>query len=269
MTAKSCARSEDVDGCSRSVSAAVAGYSEFTELARRVKDAGLMRRRYGYYWTKLIAVPVAFAASIVALHLDRRHLVADVHGGRASRSCSPRPRSSATTPRTGRSSARASGTTGRQPHPRRIRRHELRMVAAQAHPPPREPQQDRRRPRHRPAGRRLHAGAGRRGDRPPMLRWVIAHQGCLLLPDPAARGPLAARRRACTAVFVARAARPPARGDRVPRRAHHRLPRTRLPRALARQRARVPRDPARPVRLLHGDVVRPEPQGHAARAQRT
>ncbi|WP_448002812.1 fatty acid desaturase family protein [Agromyces bauzanensis] len=40
--------------------------SEFTELARRIKQSGLMRRRYGYYWTKLSAVPVAFAVSIVA-----------------------------------------------------------------------------------------------------------------------------------------------------------------------------------------------------------
>jgi fatty acid desaturase len=38
--------------------------SEFTELARRIKDAGLMRRRYGYYWTKLIGVPVVMAAAI-------------------------------------------------------------------------------------------------------------------------------------------------------------------------------------------------------------
>ncbi|WP_308798426.1 fatty acid desaturase family protein [Agromyces silvae] len=38
--------------------------SAFTDLARLVKDAGLMRRRYGYYWTKLIGVPVAFAAAI-------------------------------------------------------------------------------------------------------------------------------------------------------------------------------------------------------------
>jgi fatty acid desaturase len=42
-----------------------ASASDFTELARRVKDAGLMRRRYGYYWTKLIGVPVAFAAAIL------------------------------------------------------------------------------------------------------------------------------------------------------------------------------------------------------------
>jgi fatty acid desaturase len=39
--------------------------SEFTDLARRVKDAGLMRRRYGYYWTKLMLVPALFAVSIV------------------------------------------------------------------------------------------------------------------------------------------------------------------------------------------------------------
>jgi fatty acid desaturase len=41
-----------------------ASVSSFTELARIVKDAGLMRRRYGYYWTKLIGVPVVFAAAI-------------------------------------------------------------------------------------------------------------------------------------------------------------------------------------------------------------
>jgi fatty acid desaturase len=40
--------------------------SEFTELARRIKDAGLMRRRYGYYWTTLALVPVLFAVSIAA-----------------------------------------------------------------------------------------------------------------------------------------------------------------------------------------------------------
>jgi fatty acid desaturase len=38
--------------------------SEFTELAKRIQDSGLMRRRHGYYWTKLIAVPVAYAACI-------------------------------------------------------------------------------------------------------------------------------------------------------------------------------------------------------------
>jgi fatty acid desaturase len=42
-----------------------AAVSDFTELARQVRDAGLMRRRYGYYWTKLALVPVLFAATIV------------------------------------------------------------------------------------------------------------------------------------------------------------------------------------------------------------
>ena len=38
--------------------------SEFTELAKRIQESGLMRRRHGYYWTKLIAVPLAYAACI-------------------------------------------------------------------------------------------------------------------------------------------------------------------------------------------------------------
>lgn len=38
--------------------------SGYTELAQRVRDAGLMRRRYGYYWTKLILVPVVIGAAI-------------------------------------------------------------------------------------------------------------------------------------------------------------------------------------------------------------
>ncbi|SDZ30191.1 fatty acid desaturase family protein [Herbiconiux ginsengi] len=44
--------------------AARRGNSEFTELAQRIQESGLLRRRYGYYWTKLLLVPVAFAASI-------------------------------------------------------------------------------------------------------------------------------------------------------------------------------------------------------------
>lgn len=40
--------------------------SDFTELAAIVRDSGLMRRRYGYYWTKLVAMPVVLAAGIVA-----------------------------------------------------------------------------------------------------------------------------------------------------------------------------------------------------------
>lgn len=40
--------------------------SDFTELAATVRGSGLMRRRYGYYWTKLIAVPVVLTAAVLA-----------------------------------------------------------------------------------------------------------------------------------------------------------------------------------------------------------
>jgi fatty acid desaturase len=36
--------------------------SDFTELARMVSASGLMRRRYGYYWAKLIAAPLVLGA---------------------------------------------------------------------------------------------------------------------------------------------------------------------------------------------------------------
>ncbi|SFI71119.1 MULTISPECIES: fatty acid desaturase family protein [Microbacterium] len=40
--------------------------SEFSELAQKVRDSGLLRRRYGYYWSKLIGLPVLLAACLVA-----------------------------------------------------------------------------------------------------------------------------------------------------------------------------------------------------------
>jgi fatty acid desaturase len=36
--------------------------NDYTALAQVVQESGLMRRRYGYYWSKLIAVPIAYAA---------------------------------------------------------------------------------------------------------------------------------------------------------------------------------------------------------------
>jgi fatty acid desaturase len=36
----------------------------YVELAGVIRESGLLRRRYGYYWTKLIAVPVAVAACV-------------------------------------------------------------------------------------------------------------------------------------------------------------------------------------------------------------
>lgn len=38
--------------------------NDYTELAKLVREAGLLRRRYGYYWTKLIAAPLALAAGV-------------------------------------------------------------------------------------------------------------------------------------------------------------------------------------------------------------
>ncbi|WP_136057023.1 acyl-CoA desaturase [Microbacterium sp. K24] len=40
--------------------------STFTELAQTVRSRGLLRRRYGYYWTKLVAAPLVLVACIVA-----------------------------------------------------------------------------------------------------------------------------------------------------------------------------------------------------------
>jgi len=40
-------------------SRAVRATSDFTALSQRIQDAGLMRRRYGYYWTKLVASTLA------------------------------------------------------------------------------------------------------------------------------------------------------------------------------------------------------------------
>ncbi|NEN06617.1 acyl-CoA desaturase [Diaminobutyricibacter tongyongensis] len=36
----------------------------YVELAGTIRESGLLRRRYGYYWTKLIAVPVSVAACV-------------------------------------------------------------------------------------------------------------------------------------------------------------------------------------------------------------
>jgi fatty acid desaturase len=45
------------------------GVNDFTELAKIIGASGLMRRRYGYYWTKLIGAVVVLAAAICAFIL--------------------------------------------------------------------------------------------------------------------------------------------------------------------------------------------------------
>ncbi|MGP3535631.1 fatty acid desaturase family protein [Microbacterium sp. RD1] len=42
------------------------GASEFTALAQMIRDRGLLRRRYGYYWSKLIGLPLVLAAALLA-----------------------------------------------------------------------------------------------------------------------------------------------------------------------------------------------------------
>nr|WP_245762567.1 acyl-CoA desaturase [Mycetocola miduiensis] len=43
--------------------------SDFSELARRIQASGLMRRRYVYYWAKLLAVPLGFAGAFAVFIL--------------------------------------------------------------------------------------------------------------------------------------------------------------------------------------------------------
>lgn len=43
--------------------------SEFTALAKTIRDQGLLRRRYGYYWSKLIGLPLVLAGGLLAFVL--------------------------------------------------------------------------------------------------------------------------------------------------------------------------------------------------------
>jgi len=45
---------------------AIRANSTFTELAQQIRGLGLLRRRYGYYWTKLIAAPLVVAICLIA-----------------------------------------------------------------------------------------------------------------------------------------------------------------------------------------------------------
>jgi fatty acid desaturase len=42
------------------------GASEFSELAHTIRSSGLLRRRYGYYWIKIIGLPLALFACLAA-----------------------------------------------------------------------------------------------------------------------------------------------------------------------------------------------------------
>ncbi|MEO7017491.1 MAG: acyl-CoA desaturase, partial [Leifsonia sp.] len=53
-----------VDSPPRAPAAVTPAAKDFTALAAIVRSSGLLRRRYGYYWAKLIAVPVVTMLSI-------------------------------------------------------------------------------------------------------------------------------------------------------------------------------------------------------------
>ncbi|CAH0308819.1 acyl-CoA desaturase [Microbacterium sp. Bi128] len=40
--------------------------SEFTELAKTIRELGLLRRRHGYYWTRIIGLPAVLGVALVA-----------------------------------------------------------------------------------------------------------------------------------------------------------------------------------------------------------
>ncbi len=60
--------------------------SSFTALTRRIHELGLMRRRYGYYWAKLIGAVLALTAWVAAfVWIGDSWLAA--HLGRGARAC--------------------------------------------------------------------------------------------------------------------------------------------------------------------------------------
>ena len=105
----------------------------------------------------------------------------------------------------------------------------------------------------------------RRASRSGALGWIMAHQGVFFFPILLLEG-LSLHASSVRRVFSPRAAAAAPGGDRVPRVRLVGYVAAGVPRPVAGRRVRVPRRAARPVRRLHGHVVRAEPQGDAARA---
>ncbi len=139
-------------------------------------------------------------------------------------------------------------------------RHVLRVVAGQAHPPPRQPQPRGARPGRRPRRARLDARAGFREPRGHPVRQPPPGPAVLPTAHPRRPRPAQVQR----AGPHGRARRPGAAavaGVRTARRARRRLPRRAVPRAAAGARAGVLRDPPGPVRRLPRLDLRTQPQG--------
>ena len=168
--------------------------SLYFDLAATVRTSGLLDRRRAWYWWQILSMVAAFALVWVGVVGAGQLVVPAVARCRA---------------RAGRHPVRLPGPRRRAPADlpvadvervdlpaalRRLRRPRLRLVARQAQPPPRQPQQGGPRPRHRQRGLRLH----------PRRRGVL-HAGsrCLVRPPPGLAvlppahpgGPQPARRR--------------------------------------------------------------------------
>ena len=179
-------------------------------------------------------------------HRDREHVVAALHRGRAGgrahtgRDARSRRRTPPDLPL--RPMERLDHAGDQQP----ARRPELRLVAAQAHATSREPEQDRLRSGYRTPCHLVHSGSG--GSAACQLAGTrrLAHGAprAPVLPDPPARGPVAACLERPAGVR-SRAPPAPACGDRLPDTSDRRLRDAGLPRPLARDRIRLPRCAAR------------------------
>ena len=86
--------------------------SRYTDLAAEVRESGLLGRRYAWYWSRIAMAVRAFAAVWLGLFSAGQLLVPADPRRRRSGCCAPSSASSATMPRTARSSAPRRGTTG-------------------------------------------------------------------------------------------------------------------------------------------------------------
>src|SRR5699024_2847674 len=141
---------------------------------------------------------------------------------------------------------------------------ELWLVGPQALEAPRPPEQGRRGSRYRHEGDRLHPRAGGEGLAP--VAGVVPPPRVAVLRARVPRGDEPALPELEGAV-AGRAQRAPAARGGPARTARGRARRDRVLGALTGARGRLPRCATRGVRLLHGLLVRPEPQGHADRAE--
>ena len=183
----------------------------YTELARTVRESGLLRRRYAYYWSRIALAVAAFVlvwAGIIALGNSWFQLVlAAVLGVVVTQfgflGHDARPPADVRVRRMERVDVA---------HPRRrLRRSQLRLVEGQAQPPPRRAEPGGSRPRRRTRPHRVHP----RHRRPPhhrRRRLVHAPTGLAVLPVADAGGHQPAHREPAHPARTRRRGAPSRRG---------------------------------------------------------